>query len=673
MKTQPILRATTMLAMALALAAGLWGAMPAPVARAATCTSTGTGNWSESGTWSGCGEGVPGASDDVIIQSGHTVTVDVDSSVNNITLLGANSGTRLTLNAVLTIWGTMNADVTNPTTILITGSGSARFVGESRALFGTNWGANPPGWNLEIALNADAVGTASTNVKAGTIIVNSGTFQVGSTGNTRDLRPDNGSDYSGVLVIDSGATLIVYGYISRTGTETAQCASITVDGTLQLGGRYISAVNINVNNGGWFRSTRAAGHTVTGSLTYAVGSTLEYAGTAAQTTGSELTSSIYNLVVNNTSGVSLSASPTINGDLTIGSGARLNANGWNITLAGNWTNSGTFTAGSNVVTFYGDGEQTIGGNSVTAFNNLTINNSAIVVIPTDNTPTVSTALTNNGALRQRRTVDSTTTTFLNISTDRYYGVVITPTADMGDTSVTISGNQFCPNATSGVKRCFDIEPGSSETATVRFYFTEAERNGQTLGSLKVWHWSGGAWVQQIGSTTTGGSGNSQWVQVTGVNAYSPFLLSENTPTAVKLARFEATPQDNAIRVTWETASELNNVGFNLYRSESMAGPYTQLNDTLIPPQFPGEVMGGDYEWLDTDLQPGVTYYYKLEDVDVKGMSTFHGPISTAVMSTPAAVQLRSVSTRGLFTSLALGAVMALGLASLYHGRRLRST
>jgi hypothetical protein len=616
---------------------------------------------------------VPGASDDVIIQSGHTVTVDVDSSVNNITLLGANSGTRLTLNAVLTIWGTMNADVTNPTTILITGSGSARFVGESRALFGTNWGANPPGWNLEIALNADAVGTASTNVKAGTIIVNSGTFQVGSTGNTRDLRPDNGSDYSGVLVIDSGATLIVYGYISRTGTETAQCASITVDGTLQLGGRYISAVNINVNNGGWFRSTRAAGHTVTGSLTYAVGSTLEYAGTAAQTTGSELTSSIYNLVVNNTSGVSLSASPTINGDLTIGSGARLNANGWNITLAGNWTNSGTFTAGSNVVTFYGDGEQTIGGNSVTAFNNLTINNSAIVVIPTDNTPTVSTALTNNGALRQRRTVDSTTTTFLNISTDRYYGVVITPTADMGDTSVTISGNQFCPNATSGVKRCFDIEPGSSETATVRFYFTEAERNGQTLGSLKVWHWSGGAWVQQIGSTTTGGSGNSQWVQVTGVNAYSPFLLSENTPTAVKLARFEATPQDNAIRVTWETASELNNVGFNLYRSESMAGPYTQLNDTLIPPQFPGEVMGGDYEWLDTDLQPGVTYYYKLEDVDVKGMSTFHGPISTAVMSTPAAVQLRSVSTRGLFTSLALGAVMALGLASLYHGRRLRST
>jgi hypothetical protein len=111
-------------------------------------------------------------------------------------------------------------------------------------------------------------------------------------------------------------------------------------------------------------------------------------------------------------------------------------------------------------------------------------------------------------------------------------------------------------------------------------------------------------------------------------------------TAVTISSFEAAPQGDDILVTWETASELDNVGFNLYRSETAEGPYTPLNSTLITPQFPGEVMGGYYEWLDTDVQPGVTYFYKLEDIDVKGISTFHGPISVASTTSPSAVQIR---------------------------------
>ena len=267
------------------------------------------------------------------------------------------------------------------------------------------------------------------------------------------------------------------------------------------------------------------------------------------------------------------------------------------------------------------------------------------------------------------------TVFLNIGTDKCYGVEIDPDSTaIGDTTVTIGGNQFCSNATAGVRRCFDIASTNPQAATVRFYFTEAERNGQTLDDLRVWHWSGSAWVQETDTTTTGVDGDAQWVQVTDVTAYSPFLLSENTPTAVARARFEATPQDTAILVAWETAAELDNAGFNLYRSETAGGPYTRLNDTLIPPQFPGEVLGGDYEWLDTDVLPNTVYYYKLEDLDVKGVSTFHGPISTAVVTAPTAVGLQSVAARGMTTtSLTLGLVMALGLAAVYRRRRSRST
>jgi len=178
---------------------------------------------------------------------------------------------------------------------------------------------------------------------------------------------------------------------------------------------------------------------------------------------------------------------------------------------------------------------------------------------------------------------------------------------------------------------------------------------------------------EMGTTSTGGSGDAQWVQVRGVDAYSPFSLSEDTPTAVNLVRFEATPEDNAILVTWETASELDNMGFNLYRSATAEGPYAQLNATLIPPQNPGMVIGAVYEWLDTDVQPDVIYYYKLEDIEVQSVSTFYGPVSAGPINVPAVVGLHSVSARGVTTSLALGLTILLGLAVVYRQRRLRST
>jgi hypothetical protein len=151
-------------------------------------------------------------------------------------------------------------------------------------------------------------------------------------------------------------------------------------------------------------------------------------------------------------------------------------------------------------------------------------------------------------------------------------------------------------------------------------------------------------------------------------AIDDFSLSDS-PTAVTLASFDATPQDDAILVIWETAMELDNVGFNLYRSESAEGPYTLLNGTLIPPQFPGEVMGGVYEYLDTDVLPGVPYYYKLEDIDVKGVSTFHGPVSTSVITAPTAIGLRGISARGVTLSLVLEMTTILGVVAVFRRKR----
>jgi len=88
----------------------------------------------------------------------------------------------------------------------------------------------------------------------------------------------------------------------------------------------------------------------------------------------------------------------------------------------------------------------------------------------------------------------------------------------------------------------------------------------------------------------------------------------------------STSEPGMVIVEWTTESEANLAGFNLYRSESQDGPYVKLNDTLIPAS-PDPVTGASYSYTDTTVEPGVTYYYRLEDVELDGKATVHGPIA----------------------------------------------
>jgi hypothetical protein len=106
--------------------------------------------------------------------------------------------------------------------------------------------------------------------------------------------------------------------------------------------------------------------------------------------------------------------------------------------------------------------------------------------------------------------------------------------------------------------------------------------------------------------------------------------------AVTLASFTATGGDGRVLIEWETASEIDNIGFNLWRSTSGTGDYAKLNDWLIPSQALGSVIGAYYCYTDSDVINDTTYYYKLEDVDVHGFSEFHGPASATPGAQPTA-------------------------------------
>ena len=127
---------------------------------------------------------------------------------------------------------------------------------------------------------------------------------------------------------------------------------------------------------------------------------------------------------------------------------------------------------------------------------------------------------------------------------------------------------------------------------------------------------------------------------------------------------EPTPAPSVVVVEWTTESEVDMAGFNLYRSESPDGPYVKVNATLIPGAS-DPLLGGKYAYTDTNVVAGRTYYYKLEDVELDGTTTLHGPIEVvAEASSPSAF----ANLAGLWPLAVLIAVLALGGAILLRRR-----
>jgi len=104
------------------------------------------------------------------------------------------------------------------------------------------------------------------------------------------------------------------------------------------------------------------------------------------------------------------------------------------------------------------------------------------------------------------------------------------------------------------------------------------------------------------------------------------VLDCTVPSAVTLSSFVARARLNRVVVRWQTASEIDNIGFYLYRTDSIDGPRVELSRGLIPSQSPGSAVGADYKFVDRNVELGRTYFYWLADVDTHGVTTLHGPV-----------------------------------------------
>jgi hypothetical protein len=120
----------------------------------------------------------------------------------------------------------------------------------------------------------------------------------------------------------------------------------------------------------------------------------------------------------------------------------------------------------------------------------------------------------------------------------------------------------------------------------------------------------------------------------------PLIPNSLTPLDVSLpvtlTSFTArVSSDLDVTLKWITESEINNQGFEVYRSDKEEGTYDILSSYTSNDDLLGQGNSSTkhtYTFTDKTVMRGNTYWYKICDVDVNGVRTYHGSLSIVVES-----------------------------------------
>ncbi len=385
------------------------------------------------------------------------------------------------------------------------------------------------------------------------------------------------------------------------------------------------------------------------------------------TTGVELPSSssvLGNLVINNAAGAALSASTTVNGTLTLTSGAlAVGANTLSLNgpaIAGTPANLSTTSSSS--LSFGGSSSSVVLPSSVANLNNLTVNNASGVTLSAPLTVTGTLTVTSgdlntNGNLVTLGTSATLSETATNIVTGTItttrtvaqnaantfggIGVEITDADNvLGSTAVTrVTGTASTGTSNSSIKRYYTITPtnNSNLNATLVFHYNDRtdELNGISEANLKLWKStdSRNTWV-------VGGIGTVDvalnTVTMTGLLDFSDWTLGDaNAPLPVELSSFSASINKRNVSLNWKTATEVN---FNSFEIERM-----QLNSEnnwqkIALVQASGNSNSPkNYAYTDSKLTSG-KFQYRLKMVDNDGSYKYSQTVEVSI-ETPKTFEL----------------------------------
>jgi hypothetical protein len=234
------------------------------------------------------------------------------------------------------------------------------------------------------------------------------------------------------------------------------------------------------------------------------------------------------------------------------------------------------------------------------------------------------------------------------------GAVLSASVDMGDVTITRAHPAQTGSGNESIRRYYDISPSKNNTglsAELTHSYADAELNGLSESGLGIFKSTDGGsiWSEEAFDSR---DASTNEVTLSGIESFSRWTLgSEASPLPVELASFEADRTEasgtgeEAVRLSWMTATEQNNAGFEIQRKAeggTSGGTWKQVGfrESKAPAGTTTEAR--TYRFTDEDLPNAAdTIAYRLRQVDVSG-TTLSDPVRGA-RSGISSLQLKETS------------------------------
>lgn len=256
---------------------------------------------------------------------------------------------------------------------------------------------------------------------------------------------------------------------------------------------------------------------------------------------------------------------------------------------------------------------------------------------------------NNGAQINGETDDSYLYGFIRTSRQ---GVLVGETRTYGNMGMTLTftgannpGNveitrntveAYTPiNGRYGIRRIFGVRPSDPQTttggltATMVFRYRDSET--QRLGGATTSSYGTGSIPEEnLTIFVSSNSGNTfqligrdgppntttNEVTKTGVRSFATITLGDiSNPLPVSLIAFDARRTGNDVQLSWATATEVDNSGFEVQVSTD-GTTFRKL--TFVASKSANSTTLLTYSYLDTEAAKSTTRYYRLRQIDISG-------------------------------------------------------
>lgn len=530
-------------------------------------TASASGPWNNTATWGG--QSVPTSSDDVTINNGVTVTVNVAAQCKSITIGSTNTP------GGITITGTNSLAVTNGVSVgdlLDNSSGITIAVGAGSFSCASLTMS-------DVTLSNDAI---TLSVSTGTATVTGSlTMNGASTENVVSLTNSGTLNIGDISLVNGGLSLSGTCTVNYTGaTETVRPASYN---NLILSGSGAKTVNGSSIAGTLSMQGTA---TATGtSVTYGIASTLEYKGSVAQTSSNAefpSASGPRSLTINNSNGVTLHAARTINSTLTLTNGVLTTTSTNLLNLAINATATG-----------YSD--------------------NSFVNGPLKKTGNIAFTFPVGVAGQGLRTIaisapSSTTSAFqAEFHKSDPHGL----TSNMGAGLVNISACEY-----------WDLNStGTASNVSVTLSWSPNSCNGasyvNTLSTLRVARLSAGTWVSEGNLSTTGSLSAGTVVSGAAVSNFNTqFVLATsalNNALPVMFDEVKGYQKNGGVQIEWSNLTERDLVTYIVEHSTNGA------NFSEVAQQAPRSNSNDKQSYASFDAAPAQgTNYYRVKVLEISG-------------------------------------------------------